>query len=99
MTYASPPQRRAFISGLRALADFLEGNPDVPAPEYTDVLVFPPSASDAEKRRQIDVIASRIGSVAETFSTYRHYQTSRRFGPVEYRAVAIPADENTEPSK
>ena len=97
MTYASPPQRQALISGLRALADFLESNPDVPAPEYTDVLVFPPPASDAEKRREIDVIASRIGSAAETFSTYRHYQTSRRFGPVEYRAVAIPADENTEP--
>ena len=99
MTYASPPRRRALISGLRALAEFLESNPDVPAPEYTDVLVFPPSASDAEKRRQIDVIASCIGSVAETFSSYRHYQTSRRFGPVEYRAVAIPADEKREPSK
>ena len=97
MTYASPPQRGALISGLRALAGFLESNPDVPAPEYTDVLVFPPPASDAEKRRQIDVIAARIGSVAETFSTYRHYQTSRRFGPVEYRAVVIPADEDTEP--
>ena len=93
MAYARPSQRRALIYGFRALADFLESNPDVPAPEYTDVLVFPPSASDAEKRRQIDVIASRLGSAAETFSTYRHYQTSRRFGPVEYRAVAIPADE------
>jgi hypothetical protein len=99
MTYASPPQRQALISGLRALAGFLESNPDVPAPEYTDVLVFPPPASDAGKRREIDVIASRIGSSAGTFSSYRHYQTSRRFGPVEYRAVAIPADENTEPSK
>ena len=99
MTYASLPQRRTLISGLRALADFLERNPDVPAPEYTDVLVFPPPAPDAEKRRQIDVIASRIGSGTETFSSCRHYQTSRRFGPVEYRAVAIPADEKTEPSK
>jgi hypothetical protein len=99
MTYARPSQRRALISGFRALADFLESNPDVPAPEYTDVLVFPPPAPDAEKRRQIDVIASRIGSGAETFSSYRHCQTSRRFGSVEYRAVAIPADENTEPSQ
>jgi hypothetical protein len=99
MTYANSTKRQALISGLRALADFLESNPEVPAPEYTDVLVFPPSASDAGKRREIDVIASRIGSRAETFSSYRHYQTSRRFGPVEYRAVAIPADENTEPSK
>ena len=99
MTYASPPQRQALITGLRALADFLESNPDVPVPEYADVLVFPPPASDAEKRREIDMIASRIGSVAETFSSYRHYRTSRRFGPVEYRAVAIPANESTEPVK
>jgi hypothetical protein len=99
MTYANSTKRQALISGLRALADFLESNPDVPAPEYTDVLVFPSSTSEAGKRREIDVIASRIGSRAENFSTYRHYQTSRRFGPVEYRAVAIPADENKEPSR
>jgi hypothetical protein len=96
MTYANPAQRKELITGLRALADFLESNPDVPVPAYTDVLVFPPSASDAEKRREIDVIASRIGSGTEIYSSYRHYQTSRRFGPVQYRAVAIPADENKE---
>jgi hypothetical protein len=97
MTYADAIERQALICGLRELADFLETNPDVPAPAYTDVLVFPPSVSDAEKRREIDVIASRIGSGTVTYSSYRHYQTSRRFGPVQYRAVAIPADENQEP--
>jgi len=96
MTYANATERQALIYGLRALADYLESNPDVPAPTYTDVLVFPPSASDAEKQREIDVIASRIGSGTQTYSSYRHYQTSRRFGPVQYRAVAIPADENKE---
>lgn len=96
MTYANAIERQALISGLRELADFLERNPDVPAPACTDVLVFPPFASDAEKRHEIDVIASRIGSTAQTCSSYRHYQTSRRFGPVEYRAVAIPADESKE---
>ena len=96
MTYANAIERQALISGLRELADFLERNPDVPAPAYTDVLVFPPFASDRERRREIDVIASRIGSAAPTYSSYRHYQTSRRFGPVEYRAVAIPADESKE---
>ncbi len=96
MTYANATERQALISGLRELAGFLESNPDVPAPAYTDILVFPPSASDAGKRREVDVIASLIGSGTETFSSHRHYQTSRRFGPVEYRAVAIPADENRE---
>lgn len=97
MTYASSTERQALISGLRALADFLEGNPDVPAPAYTDVLVFPPPSPDAGKRHEIDVIASRVGSQTETTSSRRHYQTSRRFGPVEYRAIAIPADETEEP--
>ena len=96
MTYANAAERQALISGLRELASFLEGNPDVPAPAHTDLLVFPPGTSDDEKKREIDVIASLIGSGTETFSSYRHYQTSRRFGPVEYRAVAIPADENKE---
>ncbi|MGH3403556.1 MAG: hypothetical protein ACRDRJ_13815 [Streptosporangiaceae bacterium] len=97
MTYANATERQALIGGLRALADFLESNPEIPAPAYTDVLVFPPFASDADKRREIDVIASRIDSGTVTYSSYRHYQTSRRFGPVQYRAVAIPADENKEP--
>ena len=32
MTYAEPLQRPYLISGLRALADLLESNPEIPAP-------------------------------------------------------------------
>jgi hypothetical protein len=96
MTYATEAERQAFISGLRELATFLESNPEVPAPKYTDALVFPPHASDAENRSEIDVIASRIGSETQTSAARSHYTTSRRFGPVEYRAVAIPADDTEE---
>jgi hypothetical protein len=96
MTYASATERQALISGLRELAGFLESNPDVPAPAYTDLHVFPQSAADDEKRREVDMIASLISSGTETSPCHRHYTTSRRFGPVEYRAVAIPADENKE---
>jgi hypothetical protein len=92
MTYASAIHRNELISGLRALADFLDRNPEVPAPSTADVLVFPPGGSDAEKRREIDVIASRIESGTEISPARHHYMTSRRFGPVEYRAVAIPVD-------
>jgi hypothetical protein len=94
MTYASPTQRQELIAGLRMLADFLTSNPEVPVPPFVDVLVFPPFASDSAKRQEIDVIAARIDAGTQTFSSYRHYQTSRRFGPVEYRAVAIPADQS-----
>jgi hypothetical protein len=89
MNYATAIEWQALISGLRELAAFLEGNQEVPAPKYTDVLVFPPHASNTEKRREIDMIASRIGSGTETSPTYRHYVTSRQFGLVGYRAVAI----------
>jgi hypothetical protein len=93
MAYADSTERQAFIAELRTLADFLESNLGVPAPKYTtEVLVFPPFASDDNKRREIDLIASRIGSRTKT-SRSGHYMASRRFGPVEYRAVAIPADQ------
>ena len=59
--YADTGQRARLIAGLRGLAVFLEANPDVPAPLYADVLVFPSDGSDAERRAEIDVIAGRIG--------------------------------------
>jgi hypothetical protein len=96
MTYhASGNERDRLISGLHALAEFLHDHPSVPAPRWTDVLVFPPNGTDEEQRAEIDVIASRIG--AETSESARgHYSCSISFGPVEYRAVAIPAHENKE---
>jgi hypothetical protein len=96
MTYASPTRRQELITGLRALAHFLERNPEVPAPSCAEIFVFPPFVSDDENRREIDVIAVRIGSGTETTPGHRHYTTTRRFGPVEYRAVAIPAYESRE---
>jgi hypothetical protein len=97
VTYANSAERQAFISGLRALADFLERNPEVPAPKYTDVLVFPPDEMpDAEQQREVDAIASRIASETEITSYRHHYQTSRQFGPVAYRAVAIPSGTRME---
>jgi hypothetical protein len=95
MTYASETERDALIAGFRALADFLENHPDVPAPVYASVLVFPPNATDVGRHAEIDVIASRIGAGIETSEYGHHYITSRNFGPVEYRAVFIP-DENRE---
>ena len=96
MTYANATERQALISGFRELADFLESNPNVPAPTYAGVLVFPPSASDEENRREVDVIASLIGAGTKTYSSRCHYATSRQFGAVEYRAVAIPEDGSKE---
>jgi hypothetical protein len=91
MTYANPAERRDLVSGLRALANFLENNPEIPAPFSADVLVFPPGVSDEDGRAKIDHIAAMIGApVVDGTARNEHYVTSRRFGAVEYRAVFIP---------
>jgi hypothetical protein len=89
VSYANPEERTALIGGLRALADCLESNPDVPAPRYTDVYTFPPDGACAEMRAEIDTIAELLGSRAHETAGRRHYTATRSFGPVEYRAVAI----------
>jgi hypothetical protein len=92
MTYYEDDQERArLIAGLRDLAEFLSRNPQVPAPRYTDLLVFPPRGSDAEMFAEVDAIAGQIGVTASQNDTPDgHYIACRYFGPVQYRAVAIP---------
>ena len=89
--YANDEERVRLIAGPRDLAEFLDQNPEVPAPWGTDILVFPIEASDAEMFADIDTIAELIGSTASDANSPRgHYSTVRNFGPVHYRAVAIP---------
>jgi hypothetical protein len=89
--YGNDEERVRLIAGLRDLADFLDQNPAVPAPQETSVLVFPVEASDAEMFAEINTIARLIGSVASHADSPRgHYSAARNFGPVHYRAVAIP---------
>ena len=88
--YANSEERPRLISGLRDLAEFLNKNPGVPAPPRTDVLVFPPAGSDAEMFAEIDAIAERIGTTPSADEPAGHYRVVRAFGPVQYRAVAIP---------
>jgi hypothetical protein len=99
--YADDQERARLIAGLRDLAEFLDQNPQVPAPRYTDLLVFPSRGLDAEMFAEVDVIAEQIGVTASQNDTPDgHYIASRDFGPVQYRAVAIPqaarSDRNEE---
>ena len=89
--YGNDEERVRLIAGLRDLANFLDQNPDVPVPWRADVLVFPTEASDAEMFAEIDTIAELIGSTASDADSPRgHYSAVRNFGPMHYRAVAIP---------
>jgi hypothetical protein len=89
MSYADADDRAALIAGFRALADYLEANPDVPAPSYTDVYTFPPDGECDQTRAEIDAIAQLLGSEAHETAYGQHYTATRSFGPIEYRAVAI----------
>jgi hypothetical protein len=100
MTYADSTGRAALIGGLRGLADYLESNPEVPAPIYSDVLTFPPDGDWTETCAEIDAIAARLGVIARE-TDGGHYVATRSFGPVGYRAVAIPhrSDSDSEKSE
>ena len=89
MTYANADERRRLIDGFRALAAFLRDHPDVPAPRWADIYVFPPRGADEQMRAEIDQIAARIGTVVTDDTDHGHYAASRHFGPVQYRAVSI----------
>lgn len=92
MSYADPIKRAALIDGFRALADYLEANPNVPAPSYADVYTFPPDGECAEMRAEIDAIAALLGTHSREEARRQHYTATRSFGPVEYHAVAICKD-------
>lgn len=92
VTYADAEERSGLIAGLRGLADFLEGNPEVPAPRWADVMVFPSASTDDGMCAEIDGIAALIGAgIDDQTAGHGHYTTCRSFGPVQYTAVAIPA--------
>jgi hypothetical protein len=88
--YANNEERVRLIAGLRDLAEFLDQSPQVPAPIYADMLVFPPTGSDTEMFAEIDAIAEQIGVTPSAGEPSGHYRAVRCFGPVQYRAVAIP---------
>ena len=89
MSYANADERGRLIAGLRALADLLQDHPDVPAPRWADVYVFPLRGTDEQIRAEIDQIAARIGTAVTDDTDHGHYAASRYLGPVQYRAVAI----------
>ena len=94
--YANSEERAGLIAGLRELAEYLDQNPDVPAPCWTDLLVFPPAGSDAEMFTEIDAIASRIGATASGLPAGPTASAKRSpAGSSSARAAAAPATPRT----
>jgi hypothetical protein len=98
--HANSEERERLTAGLRELADFLDQNPEVPVPWRVGVIVFPAEGTDAEMFAEIDVIAAQIGTTAtDAGSPGGHYSAVREFGPVQYRAVAIPHSARDDKSR
>jgi len=90
MTYADAEQRLRLIAGLRALTDFLETRPEVPAP---CTVVFVSRGTDNAMRAETQRAAALISSQIDPgYVTHGQHRTARDFGPVQYRMVAVLAE-------
>jgi hypothetical protein len=88
-----PGPRRAFITGLRALADYLDQHPAVPVPTYGTEIYLSAASTDDGGCAQVDWFARQLGvPVPKGISYSGHYEAARRFGPVGYRMIAISDD-------
>jgi hypothetical protein len=87
-----PGTRRAFITGLRDLADYLDQHPAVPVPRYGTEVYLSASSTDDGGCAQVRQFARQLGiTPPETISYSGHYEAARRFGLVGYRMIAISA--------
>ncbi|WP_021594051.1 hypothetical protein [Actinomadura welshii] len=84
--------RHQTILGLRALADFLEANPDVPVNEFGhDLTVSVRTGDDVSAVALVDATAALLGvDVADDTDRGGHYTATRTFGRISYRIVHIP---------
>jgi hypothetical protein len=82
-------EREEVVRGLRALADFLEAHPDLPAPWHIPASASISGSDDAE-RAEVDRIAAILGVPATANERGTHYGAERDFGGgVKYEATAI----------
>lgn len=83
-------ERGDVTRGLRALADFLDAHPDLPAPWHVVASAGSIRADEAAERAEVDRIAGILGVPATPNDRGTHYGTGRDFGGgVRYEATAI----------
>lgn len=75
---AADQGRAAYISGIRAFADFLESTPSVPVPNITQRFLLPQNTNAA-----VEEFAAEHGSTV-TYDSERNASTELTFGPVRY---------------
>ena len=85
-----PGTRHAFITGLRALADYLDQHPAVPVPAYGTEVYLSASSTDNGGCAQVRQFARQLGITPPSkISHSGHYEAVRSFGPVGDTRLAI----------
>ncbi|WP_021591234.1 hypothetical protein [Actinomadura welshii] len=84
--------RHQTITGLRALADFLEANPGVPVKEFgAHYTVTTRSGDDAAAAALVDQVAPLLGAeITDDRPHGGHYIASKTFGRIVYQIIHIP---------
>jgi hypothetical protein len=90
--------RHQIILGPRALAVFLEANPDVPVNEHGhDLTVSVRASDDTSAVALVDQTAALLGvDVTDDTARGGHYLATRTFGRISYRIVHIPQQRHEE---
>ncbi|MER7548190.1 hypothetical protein ABTW95_34810 [Spirillospora sp. NPDC127506] len=90
--------RHQTITGLRALADFLEANPAVPVNEYGhDLIISVRNMDDASAAARVDQLAALLGVDVDDDTRHGgHYTATRTFGRISYSVVHIPEQRHRE---
>ncbi|MFL1375749.1 hypothetical protein [Nocardiopsis protaetiae] len=87
---AGPALRSRIIADLRALADFLDANPDLPVSQHTtlDITYFPHTTTDTGAFAEV----AHVGALLKRIPAWEgdHYVVEHQAGAARYRAVAIP---------
>lgn len=87
--FADKDKRRAFVAGLRELADFLDANPDVPAPRFSSEISVHLYGTDEQKVTAI-VECARLMGVEPTLESDGHHLLARlSFGHVVYQVIGL----------
>lgn len=82
------------VAGLRALADFYEQHPDMPVPDYPNMLVGIDADTDEQGAAIVSEAARRMGAEYQPpgvpLDVAEHHVAETTFGPVKLRVYYIP---------
>lgn len=87
---ANATERADMVRGLRELADFLDANPECPAPVRLDIQLSTYGETMADRMESVDQFA-QLADVGTGWwdDAKTHYAAERQFGRLKFFCIAI----------